>query len=188
MNFPYMLVMRNTRSGCIWQAYEVENDKEVQLLTESARSNCFFVNKELAGYTDETSPGWRNTPEWQSRITGVLTEEQKSQQLVYDILKTIKRDGPYWLSGYKDWLVCCYSIRDMGDMHGYMPIACWSEYSDKCFKQWLVCVKDGKFYVDKLFGTDHRCGYGLKIVPVESCDYPPHIYDWIFKTIIPNHA
>jgi len=188
MNFPYMLVMRNSHSGCIWQSYRVENDKEVELLTSTARSDGFLVQKELADYTDETCPGWRNDAEWQARITGIPTEKQKKQQLVYDIMKTIKRNGPYWLSGYKDWLVSCYSIQYINDLQGFTPIACWSECSDDCCKQWLVCVKDGEFYMDKNFGTDRGRGYGLKPVPVESIIYPPHIFDWIFKTIIPNYA
>lgn len=186
MRFPCTLVMRNNSDGCIWQAYRVENDQEVQLLTETAQLNGFLVKKEEDCYATETCPGWRNTPEWQARITGVPTEKQKRQQPVYDLLKTIKRDGPYWLGGYKDWLVACFSIRDLSDFQGVTPIACWSESGD-CCKQWMVCVKDGQFFVDQNFGTDSGRGYGLKPVPVDSLSYPPHIYDWIFKTIIPNY-
>ena len=186
MTFPYMLIMRNCTGGMIWQAYTVENEKEAERLTSTARANGYVVQKQEAGYIDETCPGWRNSEDWQAFITGTPTKKQEQLQQVYDILKTIKRDGPYWLGGYKDWLVCCYSIRSIEDLHGFTPIACWSESSEKCCKQWMVCVKDGKFYIDKLFGTDGARDYGLAPVPIDSINYPPHIFDWIFKTIIPN--
>lgn len=64
--FPFMLIMRNSIGGMIWQAYEVMEDKEVELLTKSARSNGFRVDHEPSGYTDESTPGWRDSQEWKS--------------------------------------------------------------------------------------------------------------------------
>lgn len=68
MNYPYMLVIRNSYGGMIWQAYTVQNDKEVELLTRSARSRGFIVQTERAGYTEETTPGWRDTQGWQDYL------------------------------------------------------------------------------------------------------------------------
>lgn len=68
MNFPFQLIMRNTPEGCIWQCYEVQNDKEVELLTRTARANGFIVQHEPAGYSTETWPGWRDTEGWQSYL------------------------------------------------------------------------------------------------------------------------
>lgn len=64
MNFPFMLVMRNNPHGLIWQAYEVENEDEVAILTKNARHNGFVVMREDSGYTTETSPGWRDSDGW----------------------------------------------------------------------------------------------------------------------------
>lgn len=61
-----MLIMRNTPNGMIWQAYRVENETEARILTSNARKNGFIVEQENDDYTTETSPGWRDTPEWKA--------------------------------------------------------------------------------------------------------------------------
>ena len=184
--FPFMLVMRNSPSGMIWQAYRVENAKEVELLTKSATSNGFIVEQEDADYTDETSPGWRETKEWKDYLAGRLSERAKGQADAHEVLKNIRRDGPYWLDGYHDWLVSCFSLRNLSDLQGFTPIACWSELDVVC-KQWMVCVKDGRFFVDYLPGDASGRGYGLKPVSAEEQNYPPHVFDWIFKDVIPKY-
>lgn len=60
-----MLIMRNEIRGMIWQAYRVENVQEEKILTKNANTNGFIVESEPENYTDESSPGWRQTPEWQ---------------------------------------------------------------------------------------------------------------------------
>lgn len=100
-----MLIMRNSVRGCIWQAYTVETEQEAKLLTESAKSNWFIVEEQPVGYSEETSPGWKDSQEWQDRLVGRLSERAKGQEESCFLLKDIRRDGPYWLSGYKDWLV-----------------------------------------------------------------------------------
>lgn len=181
-----MLVMRNTPSGMIWQAYRVANEQEETILTKNAKSNGFIVQCEPPDYTKETTPNWRETSEWKECVTGKLSDRAKGQEAVREILKGIRRDGPYWLDGYKDWLVSCFSLRDPKDLNGFTPIACWSELDTVC-KQWMVCVKDGEFYVDRLFGSDFGRGYGLKPKLAESQLYPPHVFDWLFKDVIPNY-
>lgn len=200
MQFPYMLIMRNHPEGVIWQAYEVRDDKEVELLTKTATHNGFLVQKEPAGYADETTPGWRESKEWQDYRAGRLSERAQGQMASREILKPIRRDGPYWLGGYHDWLVSCFSLRNPDDFHSFKPIACWSELvgekpevhpSGYC-AQYMVCTKDGQYYVDVL---DHHSGqhgvngYGLnpKMPLATEQTYPPHIYDWIFKDVIPTH-
>ena len=73
MQYPYMLIMRNTPDGCIWQSYIVENDTEEHLITNSARSNGFLVNQEELGYTSETSPGWRETQDWKDYLAKYMS-------------------------------------------------------------------------------------------------------------------
>lgn len=181
-----MLIMRNSSGGTIWQAYEVRDEKEVELLTKTANHNGFLVQEEEVGYTRETTPGWRDSQEWKDYRAGKLSGRALGQQRVREVLKDIRRDGPYWLSGYHDWLVSCFSLRDLDDLHGFTPIACWSEMDGKQCRQWMVCVKDDKFYVDPLFGSESH-GYGLKPKPAEEMTFPPHIFDWIFKDVIPKH-
>lgn len=187
MNFPKMLVMRNSLGGMIWQAYRIENEKERELLSNSARKNGFIVQEEDADYTDETSPGWRNTPEWKDYVAGKPSPRAQGQARVREVLKPIRRDGPYWLGGYENWLVCCFSLRDLDDLHGFTPFACWSECGSKELKQWMVCMKDGRVYVDRLFGSDRRTTYGLEPKPFEEMTYPPHIFDWI-KSVVNSYA
>lgn len=69
MKFPFMLVMRNNPHGLIWQAYEVANETEATILTKNAKANGFCVMREDAGYTEETSPGWRDSPGWKSCLS-----------------------------------------------------------------------------------------------------------------------
>lgn len=64
MSYPKMLIMRNESSGCIWQAYIVVNEQEETILTRNARTNGFIVQSEPAGYTEETTPNWRNDQCW----------------------------------------------------------------------------------------------------------------------------
>lgn len=64
-----MLIMRNSPNGMIWQAYQVENETEVRILTSNARRNGFLVEQEKDDYAEETPPGWRNTPEWEACLT-----------------------------------------------------------------------------------------------------------------------
>lgn len=64
MNYPYMLIMRNSTHGMIWQAYTVHNEQEQRILTKNANANGFIVQTEYLGYTTETSPGWRDTDDW----------------------------------------------------------------------------------------------------------------------------
>ncbi len=64
--------MRNTREGCIWQAYSIENDIEKEILTKNASQNGFIVETEDEGYTEETSPGWRETDEWKKCLQKYL--------------------------------------------------------------------------------------------------------------------
>jgi hypothetical protein len=59
-----MLIMRNSRHGMIWQAYQTQNQVEVKILTANAEKNGFLVEQENDDYTEETLPGWRDTPEW----------------------------------------------------------------------------------------------------------------------------
>jgi hypothetical protein len=59
-----MLVMRNSIGGMIWQAYRVENAEEETILIRNANQNGFLVETQPEGYTTETTPGWRDTPEW----------------------------------------------------------------------------------------------------------------------------
>lgn len=183
--YPKMIIMRNTCGGCIWQAYRVENEQEETILTKNARHNGFIVQSEPPDYTDETTPGWRNCEEWQFQIEGRLTPRAQKRADVRAVLKDIPRVGPYWLGGYDDWLVSCFSLRSLEDLFGFTPIACYSEHSNGCCHQWMVCTKDGEFYVDHL-DCGHRSGYGLQPVKAEDQTYPPHIYDWVFKKIIPN--
>jgi hypothetical protein len=185
--FPYMLIMRNSRGGVIWQAYEVRNETEVKLLTKTATHNGFLVQEEEVGYADETTPGWRDTQEWKDYLAGKLSPRALGQERVREVLKDIRRDGPYWLTGYHDWLVSCFSLRDLDDLHGFTPIACWSELDGNKCKQWMVCVKDDKFYVDQLHGMDASRGYGLKPQLAESLTLPPHVFDWVFKDVIPKY-
>lgn len=63
--YPKMLIMRNQPDGMIWQAYRVENETEERILTKNARANGFIVQHESENYTEETSPGWRETREWE---------------------------------------------------------------------------------------------------------------------------
>jgi len=74
MKFPHMLIMRNSPNGSIWQAYRVENEIEVQILTKNARHNGFIVQKELEDYTTETSPRWRETEEWKAYLRKISDE------------------------------------------------------------------------------------------------------------------
>jgi len=178
-----MLIMRNSVGGMIWQAYEVHDTKEVELLTKSATSNGFVVQQEEIGYTDETTLGWRDTQEWKDYRAG----RAEGQNQVREVLKGIRRDGPYWLGGYNDWLVCCFSLRNLDDLHGFMPIACWSELDSRQCKQWMVFTKNERFYIDQLFGGDSGRGYGVKPVMADSVLLPTHIFDWVFKDVIPKH-
>lgn len=194
MEFPYMLIMRNSYGGCIWQAYEVRDEKEVELLTKTATHNGFLVQKEPAGYIDETTPGWRDSQEWKDYRAGKLSGRALGQQQCREILKDIRRDGPYWLGGYHDWLVSTFSLRSPDDLQGFTPIACWSEIiktqacpSGLCM-QYMVCIKDGQYYVDVLGSGQHGInGYGLAPTLATEQTYPPHIYDWIFKDVLPTH-
>ena len=52
----------------IWQAYTVQNDKEVELLSRSAYRNGFRVEMELVGYTEETTPNWRDSQAWKNYL------------------------------------------------------------------------------------------------------------------------
>lgn len=61
---PKMLIMRNSPGGMIWHAYRVETEVEETILRRNATSHGFLVETALADYTEETSPGWRDTPEW----------------------------------------------------------------------------------------------------------------------------
>jgi hypothetical protein len=182
--FPYMLIMRNSSGGMIWQAYSVQTEKEVELLTQSATRNGFLVQKEPDGYTDETTPGWRDSQEWKDYSAGRLSERAKGQEVVREVLKNIRRDGPYWLGGYKDWLIACFSIRNMDDLHGFTPLACWSELSGGMCKQWFVFKKDGQAYVDYFAGNVGNRGYGVKPVLATELTYPPHVFDWLFKDVL----
>lgn len=56
-----------------------------------------------------------------------------------------------------------------------------------CCIQWLVLVKAGEFFVDCNRGDDHGRGCGVKPEPAESLTYPPHVFDWLFKSVIPKH-
>ena len=194
MEFPYMLIMRNSYGGCIWQAYTVRDEKEVELLTKTATHNGFLVQKEPAGYADETTPGWRDSQEWKDYRAGKLSGWALGQQQCREILKNIRRDGPYWLGGYHDWLVSTFSLRSPDDLQGFTPIACWSEiiksqaHPHGLCTQYMVCIKDGQYYVDVLGSGQHGVnGYGLSPVLATEQTYPPHIYDWIFKDVIPTH-
>ncbi len=66
MNYPFMLIMRNSSEGMIWQAYTVYNDEERDTLTYNAHRNGFVVQQEELGYAKETTPGWRYSEEWKS--------------------------------------------------------------------------------------------------------------------------
>lgn len=182
-----MLIMRNQIGGMIWQAYRVENEREAELLSRSAKHNGFIVQTEDVDYAEETTPEWRETQEWKDYLAGKLSPRAQGQERVREVLKPIRRDGPYWLGGYNDWLVSCFSLRDLDDLHGFTPIACWSELSDNQCKQWMVCVRNNNYYVDAHFGSDSGRGYGLKPTPADEQIYPPHVYDWIFKTVIPEY-
>lgn len=185
MTYPKQLIMRNTYGGMIWQAYTIENAEEETILTKNARSNGFMVQSEPVGYTDETSPGWRDDESWKKCLLRyrnpndpIILKEDKH----YTIFSKIKRDGPYWLGGYKDWLICCYSVRSINDLKGFTPIACYSEL-DGCCKQWLLCRKDGEYYIDRLFGTDGGRGYGLNPIKLDEQLLPSYIFDWVKKYI-----
>lgn len=67
---PYMLVMRAMPHGCIWQAYEVRDEQEALILERNAQQNGFFIERQPLGYTEETSPGWRDTPDWAKCLEG----------------------------------------------------------------------------------------------------------------------
>lgn len=71
MNYPFMLIMRNTINGCIWQAYVVQNEIEQTILTDNARHIGFLVEKQSFGYTEETTPGWRDTDEWKKCLAAI---------------------------------------------------------------------------------------------------------------------
>lgn len=75
MNLPHMLIMRATPDGCIWQAYRVETEQERHLIARTARKNGFFVEQQAADYAEETSPGWRDTPEWKAYAAKYSSEE-----------------------------------------------------------------------------------------------------------------
>jgi hypothetical protein len=182
LELPHMLIMRNSPDGLIWQAYEVRTEQERQVLTENATRNGFVVQHESINYTEETSPGWRDSKEWKNCLFYRKSPEKHPSFPVYEIFKKVKRCGPYWLGGYRDWLVACYSVRNLEDMHGFTPVACWSEL-DGCCKQWLLCEKDGEFYVDYLSGNDMNRGYGLKPMKVTEQAYPPHVFDWVFNEL-----
>lgn len=183
-SYPKMLIIRNTVGGMICQAYKVETEKEVELLSKSARSNGFIVQEEHTDFCEETTPNWRNTKEWFEYSNGIESERAKGQRLVREILKNIRRDGPYWLGGYNDWLVSCYSLRNPEDLKGYTPIACWSELSNNMCKQWLVLLKDNDVFIDYLPGNAGGRGYGIKPIKVDTITYPSHIFDWIFKDVL----
>jgi hypothetical protein len=98
------------------------------------------------------------------------------------------------LGGYNDWLVCCFSLRGPEDLLGYTPIACYSELGKQlkdpnktACVQYMVLVKDNEYFVDCNRGDVWGRGYGVKPELAESQSYPPHIYDWVFKDVIPNH-
>ncbi len=181
MDYPYMLIMRNSPDGMIWQAYTVKNDQESSILTKNAQTNGFIVQKEELEYTDETSPGWREIQEWKDCISGKLSGRAKGQEEVRQVLKDIRRDGPYWLGGYNDWLVACFSLRGLEDLHGFTPLACWSEQIPECCVQYLACVKNNELYIDVLRGTDRNRSYGIKPELAINQTFPSHIFDWIKK-------
>jgi hypothetical protein len=66
MNYPKMLIMRNEVRGLIWQAYLVMDEQEERILTKNANINGFIVQQEPQGYTEETTPCWRESVEWQT--------------------------------------------------------------------------------------------------------------------------
>ena len=186
MNYPKTLVIRNSYGGMIWQAYHIHNDEEKDILESNAQKHGFICFVKDYNYTDETSPGWRETNEWKECLGKRRNPEKFPENPIYSIFSKVKRYGPYWLSGYKDWLIFCYSVRSIDDLKGFEPIACYSELSKGCSRQWLICKKDGEFYIDKNFGNENRkCGYGLQPVKIDSNLYESHIYDWI-KSIIKN--
>lgn len=84
--YPHMLIMRNTSEGCIWQAYLVQNEQEERILSTNAGKNGFLVQREEADYTTETSPGWRDTPEWKkclAKDAGFFTEHLHTNGTVF---------------------------------------------------------------------------------------------------------
>jgi len=95
-----MLIMRNSLGGMIWQAYHVENDKEAKLLTATATKNGFRVEKEPTGYTEETSPGWRDTQGWKDYYekyfpTSIWTQvwRLRNGRGIYISLQPAKKEG-----------------------------------------------------------------------------------------------
>ena len=162
-----MLVMRNTPGGCIWQAYTVENNQEVELLTATAEKNAFLVERKPAGYTRETFPGWREAREWKDYRDGTPTP----RQALLDVLKGVRCEGPYWVGeGRIGWLANCFNLRNLKDLKGFKPISCWSGMKKKtephCF-QYLVCTKNRRRYIDIRRGSDRVKGYGLKPKPLD---------------------
>jgi hypothetical protein len=78
MNYPYVLIMKNSPYGPIWQVYIVKNHVEEFLLSRTAYINGFTFSKESIGYTKETCLNWRDSPGWKAyvKIYKYLTNEK----------------------------------------------------------------------------------------------------------------
>lgn len=175
--------MRNSPEGMIWQAYNVDDEEEETILTQNAKTNGFIVSREVAGYTEETCPDWRESEAWAKSLKYFRDPSSKPENKVYSILKNIRRDGPYWLGGYKDWLVACFSLRSEEDLKGFTPIACYSELIKEGCVQWMVLTKDDCYYVDKHDFRVSGRDYGVFPVKHSELLYPSHIFDWLYKEL-----
>ncbi len=65
-DFPKTLLIRNTPDGCIWQVYHVDNEHDVNMLSDNATNNGFYgitLEDHLPEY-EETWSDWKETKAW----------------------------------------------------------------------------------------------------------------------------
>lgn len=63
------LHIRNTAEGMIWQVYNIENQFELEVISENATRNGFqsietITNPNIIDEYEETFPNWRKSKGW----------------------------------------------------------------------------------------------------------------------------
>lgn len=114
-----------------------------------------------------------------------MDNEQEEEKLK-DIFENIILNGTHYSKEYKQWLRYCFLIRNLNDLKGFTPIACYSKTKDGHLTHWLVCVKDGKYFVDINDNESPRHA-GLHCKSFEEIKCPSHVYEWIINIAIPTY-
>ena len=65
MTYPKQVNIRAYPGGCLWQCYHVDNEVEERIIVLNAHSHAFFVDITQTCDCEESTPGWRQTPDWQ---------------------------------------------------------------------------------------------------------------------------